>query len=197
MFCYDGSILLWRHNERDVILYHQPHDCLLDRLFMRSQKHQGSASLTFDRWIPRTKGQLRVKYFHLLTSSWHAIFTHPLGFISHYFDRQLYNYPNAREVTLENMEKLTTLIIHDTIAIPQSTTKPVHIFRCIMYARTRLGSLPPRNIDSPARLSYKHIVRHLANINVKHGLGVKCFDSMVVVCWRMGFGIWQTCVHVQ
>ena len=38
-------------------------------------KHQSSASLSFvwgihrDRWIPRTKGQLRGKCFHLMTSS--------------------------------------------------------------------------------------------------------------------------------
>ena len=40
------------------------------------RKHQSSASLAFvwgihrERWIPRTKGQLRGKYFHLMTSSW-------------------------------------------------------------------------------------------------------------------------------
>ena len=40
------------------------------------RKHQTSASLAFvreiqrDRWIPRTKGQLRGKCFHLITSSW-------------------------------------------------------------------------------------------------------------------------------
>ena len=40
------------------------------------RKHQNSASLAFvwgihrDRWIPRTKGQLRGKCFHLMTSSW-------------------------------------------------------------------------------------------------------------------------------
>ena len=39
------------------------------------RKHQSSASLAFvwgihrDRWIPRTKGQLRKKCFHLMTSS--------------------------------------------------------------------------------------------------------------------------------
>ena len=39
------------------------------------RKHQHSASLAFvwgihrDRWIPRTKGQLRGKCFHLMTSS--------------------------------------------------------------------------------------------------------------------------------
>ena len=39
------------------------------------RKHQSSASLAFvwgfhqDRWIPRTNGQLRVKCFHLMTSS--------------------------------------------------------------------------------------------------------------------------------
>ena len=41
-------------------------------------KHQSSASLAFvwgihrDRWIPRTKGQLRGKCFHLMTSSWNV-----------------------------------------------------------------------------------------------------------------------------
>ena len=40
------------------------------------RKHQSSASLAFvwgihrDRWIPRTKGQLSGKCFHLMTSSW-------------------------------------------------------------------------------------------------------------------------------
>ena len=40
------------------------------------RKHEGSASLAIvwgihrDRWIPRTKGQLRGKCFHLMTSSW-------------------------------------------------------------------------------------------------------------------------------
>ena len=40
------------------------------------RKHQSSASLAFvwgihrDRWIPCTKGQLRGKCFHLMTSSW-------------------------------------------------------------------------------------------------------------------------------
>ena len=44
------------------------------------RKHQSSAPLAFvwgihrDRWIPRTKGQLRGKCFHLMTSSWHPLF---------------------------------------------------------------------------------------------------------------------------
>ena len=43
------------------------------------RKHQSSSSLAFvwgihhDRWIPRTKGQLRGKCFHLMTSSWKHI----------------------------------------------------------------------------------------------------------------------------
>ena len=45
------------------------------------RKHQSSASLAFvqgihrDRWIPRTKGQLRGKCFHLMTSSWSCLKT--------------------------------------------------------------------------------------------------------------------------
>ena len=47
-------------------------------------KHQSSASLAFvwgihrDRWIPRTKGQLRGKCFHLMTSSCETHFAHPV-----------------------------------------------------------------------------------------------------------------------
>ena len=43
------------------------------------RRHQSSASLAFvwgirrDRWIHRTKGQLRRKYFHLMTSSWDGL----------------------------------------------------------------------------------------------------------------------------
>ena len=46
------------------------------------RKHQSSASLAFvwgiqrDRWIPRTKGQLRGKCFHLMTSSCHIKYAH-------------------------------------------------------------------------------------------------------------------------
>ena len=30
--------LLWRHNGRDGVSHHQPHDCLLNRLFRRRSK---------------------------------------------------------------------------------------------------------------------------------------------------------------
>ena len=43
-----------RHNERDSVSNHQPHDCLLNRTFRRrSKKHQSSASLVFVRRIHR------------------------------------------------------------------------------------------------------------------------------------------------
>ena len=44
-----NSLQLWRHNERDCVSNHQPHDCLLNRL----RKHQSSASLAFVRGIHR------------------------------------------------------------------------------------------------------------------------------------------------
>ena len=75
------SSLWWRHNEHDGVSNHQPHSCLLNRLFRRrSKKHQSSASLAFvwgihrDRWIPHTRGQLRGKCFHLMTSSCERLF---------------------------------------------------------------------------------------------------------------------------
>ena len=58
------------------------------------RKHQSSASLAFgrglhrDRWIPRTKGQLRGKCFHLMTSSCSpesGVTLLPQGFIEYTF----------------------------------------------------------------------------------------------------------------
>ena len=46
--------LQWRHNGHDSVSNHQPHDCLLNRLFRRrSKKNQSSASLAFVRGIHR------------------------------------------------------------------------------------------------------------------------------------------------
>ena len=44
--------LQWRHNGRDSVSNHQPHECLLNRL-IRRRKHQSSASLAFVRGIHR------------------------------------------------------------------------------------------------------------------------------------------------
>ena len=44
------EILQWRHDERDGVSNHQPHDCLLNRLV---RAHQSPASLAFVRGIYR------------------------------------------------------------------------------------------------------------------------------------------------
>ena len=57
--------LRWRHNGRDGVSNHQPHDCLLNYLFRRRSKENIKATrhwplcgeFTGDRWIPRTNGQ--------------------------------------------------------------------------------------------------------------------------------------------
>ena len=46
--------LQWRHNGRDSVSNHQPHDCLLNLYSDADQrKHQSSASLAFVRWVHR------------------------------------------------------------------------------------------------------------------------------------------------
>ena len=59
--------LQWRHNGRDSVSNHQPHDCLLNRLFRCRSKKTSKLRV---RWIPRTNGQKHGKGFHLMTSSW-------------------------------------------------------------------------------------------------------------------------------
>ena len=69
--------LRWRHNGRDSVSNHQPHHCLLNRLFRRRSKKTSKLRVTGlcvgnspeKRWIPCTNGQLRGKCFHLMTSS--------------------------------------------------------------------------------------------------------------------------------
>ena len=65
----------WRRNEHDGVSNHRRLDCLLSCLFGRRSmkafpRHWSLCrEFTGDRWIPRTKGQLRGKCFHLMTSS--------------------------------------------------------------------------------------------------------------------------------
>ena len=71
--------LQWRHNVRDSVSYHQPHNCLLNRLFRRrSKKSSGSPAfmrgIISDRWFVPHKGPVTRKMFHLMTSSWHTVF---------------------------------------------------------------------------------------------------------------------------
>ena len=75
--CRKGNRILslrWRHNEHDGVSNHQPHGCLLNRLFRRRSKKTSKLLVTglvwwIHRGIPRTKGQLRGKRSHLMTSS--------------------------------------------------------------------------------------------------------------------------------
>ena len=54
----------WRHNGRDNVSNHQPHDRLLNRLFRRRSKKTSQlqrhwsfcGEFTEDRWIPLTNG---------------------------------------------------------------------------------------------------------------------------------------------
>ena len=42
----DAESLQWRHNERDSVSNHQPHDCLLNRLFRRRSKKTSKLRVT-------------------------------------------------------------------------------------------------------------------------------------------------------
>ena len=43
---WHGRALRWRHNERDSVSNHQPHDCLLNRLFRRRSKQTSKLRVT-------------------------------------------------------------------------------------------------------------------------------------------------------
>ena len=62
---YEINNITWRHNGHDGVSNHQPHNCLLNRLFRCTAKKTSKlrvtgllcGELTGDRWIPHTKGQ--------------------------------------------------------------------------------------------------------------------------------------------
>ena len=77
LHCY--HTIQWRHDERDGVSNHRRIDCLHNRFFFQTQIKENInaprhcplwGEFTADRWIPRTKGQLRGKWFHLMMSSW-------------------------------------------------------------------------------------------------------------------------------
>ena len=60
--------LQWRHNGRNSVSNHQPHDCFLNRLFRRRSKKTSKlrvTSLCAHKWPV-----MRKKSLHLMTSSW-------------------------------------------------------------------------------------------------------------------------------
>ena len=88
------------------------------------RKHQNSASLAFvwgihrDRWIPRTKGQLRGKCFHLMTSSWSTFFSVvPIVTIA----------PKAMCLTCADYIQQSTVVVSKLTSIISTNTRPVII----------------------------------------------------------------------
>ena len=66
------STFRWRHNGCDSVSNHQPHHCLLNRLFRRRSKKTPKLRVTGlcvgnSPGIHRTNGQYRGKCFHLVT----------------------------------------------------------------------------------------------------------------------------------
>ena len=69
--CFIHTTLQWRHNERNGVSNHQPHNCLLNRVFRRRSKKTSKplrhwplwGEFTDDRWIPRTKEPVTQKRF--------------------------------------------------------------------------------------------------------------------------------------
>ena len=124
------------------------------------RKHQSSASLAFvwgihrDRWIPRTKGQLRGKCFHLMTSSWSHYLSQywlisiaPYGFTGPQWSNSLRPRQNGRyfpddifECIFFN-EKVWTLI---KISLKFVSKGPISIILALVQimARRRSGDKP-------------------------------------------------------
>ena len=75
-----NTALQWRHDKRDVVSNHQPHDCLLKRLFRRKSRETsklrvtglcaGNSPVTGE--FPAQWASNAESFFHLMTSAWHV-----------------------------------------------------------------------------------------------------------------------------
>ena len=76
--------LRWRHNGRDSVSNHQPHECLLNRLFRRSSKKTPKLRVTglCEGWIPAQRASNAEKYsiwWRHHANKWVLVF-HEVGF---------------------------------------------------------------------------------------------------------------------
>ena len=108
------------------------------------RKHQSAASLAFvrgihrDRWIPRTKGQLRGKCFHLMTSSYGVDSWQHMTLCTTKHNHNLYeDFKGFAKVALCNISKLGWS--QGWMSLDVITHAPVHIkdFRgvCARYVK--------------------------------------------------------------
>ena len=83
--CHLRCSLQWRHNDHDGVSNHQPHGCLLNRLFRRRSKKISKLRVTglcagIHRWPVNSphKWPVTRKNFHLMTSSFYPPRAGPL-----------------------------------------------------------------------------------------------------------------------
>ena len=74
-----GDALQWRHNGRDSVSNHQPHDCLLNRLFRRRSKDRSLAFVRGIHWeqLARYAENVSIWWRH------HGIYCHPPAHCQH------------------------------------------------------------------------------------------------------------------
>ena len=79
--CYCTTALQWRHNGRDGVSNHQPHDCLLNRLFGRRSKKTSKLRVTGlcagktpgTGEVPAQLASNAKNVSILMTSSWYVV----------------------------------------------------------------------------------------------------------------------------
>ena len=130
------------------------------------RKHQSSASLSFvrgihrDRWIPRTKGQLRRKCFHLMTSSWLPVMLplwyHSCSMFSFYIDVVM---------------TLSVLNLHDLLAILSHTS-------CFLSCWTALWSGRADSRFAPSQWEMS-----LQSNAISHWLGTNLESAPLIPSW--------------
>ena len=116
------------------------------------RKHQSSASLAFvwgtqrHRWIPRTKGQLRGKCFHLMTSSWvrkWSLYACVLMFIPHVMGHHL-----SRKPSHQKNSKVIYCLTHHSMVTSTGTISISCVWLSVLTTiliATRVNSWSPND----------------------------------------------------
>ena len=178
--------LQWRHNGLDGVSNHQPHHCLLSRLFWRrSKKHQSSASLAFVRGIHRGpvnsphKGPVTRKMLPFDDVIMYGKYGHgfkkfnSIGTISQPYSNQLKNIPLMIAVLFYPLAFQDEGLLSLPVSVRLST-RPLFLVRTITHHKFELES---PNLHQTCILGYSRLVLKMEVIGPDLQCHFDHFDS--------------------
>ena len=134
-----NETLQWRHNRRDSVSNHQPHDCFLNRLFRHRKKTsklrvtglwEGNSPVTGE--FPAQMASNRGKCFLLMTSSW-LDHEQPCWIMDPYIQRRKIPTPSYCRELMSNIILCFFKTINNKACHPVNNNQQLFLSALIIY----------------------------------------------------------------